>query len=60
MYREWDCVFKSDLTRYDPLHCKKCHDPPGDYGDYEIPLKNGHIINYTGSIYNFSLEVINK
>ncbi|MEW6418040.1 MAG: hypothetical protein AB1480_07955 [Nitrospirota bacterium] len=60
MYRKWDCVFKSDLPQYDPLHGKKCHEPSEDFGDYEIPLENGYITNYTGSIYNFALEVINK
>jgi hypothetical protein len=60
MYRKWDCVFKSDLPKYDPLHGKKCHDPSEDYGDYEIPLENGYVTQYPGSIYNFALELINK
>jgi len=61
MYRKWDCVIKSDFPQYAPFfHGKKCVDPPEDYGDYEIPLKNGYITNYSGSIYNFSLEIINK
>jgi hypothetical protein len=60
MYRKWDCVFKSDLPQYDPLHGKECHEPSEDSGEYEIPLENGYITNNTGSIYNFALEVIHR
>jgi len=60
MRREWDCIFKCDHPRYNPLHGKKCHNPPVDYGEYEIPLENGYITNYPGSIYNFVIETGNK
>ena len=60
MHRKWNCIFMSDLPQYDPLHGKKCHEPSEDSGDYEIPLENGYVTSYTGSIYNFSLEIINK